>query len=126
LRFSKAPLRCVWSAPKPLCFFPIRFPPVLSQSKAPVFNPFQFITVYSGIQSPFTKNPFFLIAFGSFLRYNNKVLYDNIFVQKGMIVMIQMLIERFVPYWEDTRNTAVRHRYGILAAAVGILSNIFL
>ena len=60
------------------------------------------------------------------MRYNKKVLYDNIFVQKGMIFMIQMLIERFVPNWEDTRNTAVRQRYGILAAAVGILSNIFL
>ena len=40
--------------------------------------------------------------------------------------MIQLLIQRFVPNWEDTRNPAVRQRYGVLAASVGILSNIFL
>lgn len=40
--------------------------------------------------------------------------------------MIQFLIERFVPNWQNTQNSTVRERYGILAASVGILSNIFL
>lgn len=39
--------------------------------------------------------------------------------------MIQFLIERFVPNWQNTQNSTVRERYGILAASVGILSNIF-
>ena len=40
--------------------------------------------------------------------------------------MIQKLIQRFIPNWQNTQNTAVRERYGTLAASVGILSNIFL
>lgn len=40
--------------------------------------------------------------------------------------MIQKLIQRFIPNWQDTQNAAVRERYGTLAASVGILSNIFL
>lgn len=40
--------------------------------------------------------------------------------------MIQFLIERFVPNWQNTQNSTVREKYGILAASVGILSNIFL
>ena len=40
--------------------------------------------------------------------------------------MIEFLIRRFVPDWQQVQRTDVRERYGTLAAAVGILSNIFL
>lgn len=40
--------------------------------------------------------------------------------------MIQMLVRRFVPNYEDTQNPVVREKYGTLAASVGILSNVFL
>lgn len=40
--------------------------------------------------------------------------------------MIEFLIRRFVPDWQQVQHTDVRERYGTLAAAVGILSNIFL
>lgn len=40
--------------------------------------------------------------------------------------MIEFLIRRFVPDWQEVQRTDVRERYGTLAAAVGILSNIFL
>lgn len=40
--------------------------------------------------------------------------------------MIGFLIRRFVPDWQQVQRTDVRERYGTLAAAVGILSNIFL
>ena len=40
--------------------------------------------------------------------------------------MIEFLIRRFVPDWHQVQRTDVRERYGTLAAAVGILSNIFL
>lgn len=40
--------------------------------------------------------------------------------------MIEFLIRRFVPDWQQVQRTDVRKRYGTLAAAVGILSNIFL
>ena len=39
--------------------------------------------------------------------------------------MIEFLIRRFVPDWQQVQRTDVRERYGTLAAAVGILSNIF-
>lgn len=40
--------------------------------------------------------------------------------------MIEFLIRRFIPDWQQVQRTDVRERYGTLAAAVGILSNIFL
>ena len=40
--------------------------------------------------------------------------------------MIQFLIRHFVPDHEQTQQPQVRQRYGVLAAVVGILSNIFL
>ena len=40
--------------------------------------------------------------------------------------MIEFLIRRFVLDWQQVQRTDVRERYGTLAAAVGILSNIFL
>ena len=40
--------------------------------------------------------------------------------------MIEFLIRRFVPDWQQVQRTDVRERYRTLAAAVGILSNIFL
>lgn len=40
--------------------------------------------------------------------------------------MIEFLIRRFVPDWQQVQRTDVRERYGTLAAVVGILSNIFL
>ena len=40
--------------------------------------------------------------------------------------MIEFLIRRFVPDWQQVQRTDVREHYGTLAAAVGILSNIFL
>ena len=40
--------------------------------------------------------------------------------------MIEFLIRHFVPDWQQVQRTDVRERYGTLAAAVGILSNIFL
>ena len=40
--------------------------------------------------------------------------------------MIEFLIRRFVPDRQQVQRTDVRERYGTLAAAVGILSNIFL
>ena len=40
--------------------------------------------------------------------------------------MIEFLIRRFVPDWQQVQRPDVRERYGTLAAAVGLLSNIFL
>ena len=40
--------------------------------------------------------------------------------------MIEFLIRRFVPDWQQVQRTDVLEHYGTLAAAVGILSNIFL
>ena len=40
--------------------------------------------------------------------------------------MIQALIRRFIPNHTNTGDPKVRERYGILAAAVGIISNLFL
>ena len=40
--------------------------------------------------------------------------------------MIEFLIRRFVPDWQQVQRTDVREHNGTLAAAVGILSNIFL
>ncbi len=40
--------------------------------------------------------------------------------------MIQLLIQKFIPNWQDTHDSVVREKYGILAAAVGIISNLFL
>ena len=34
--------------------------------------------------------------------------------------MIEFLIRRFVPDWQQVQRTDVRERYGTLAAAVGI------
>ena len=40
--------------------------------------------------------------------------------------MIQFLVQKFIPNWQDTKNPSVRERYGVLAATVGILSNLLL
>lgn len=40
--------------------------------------------------------------------------------------MIEFLLRRFVPDWQQVQRTDVRERYGTLAAGVGILSNVFL
>ncbi len=40
--------------------------------------------------------------------------------------MIQFLVQKFIPNWQDTKNPSVRERYGVLAATVGIFSNLLL
>lgn len=48
------------------------------------------------------------------------------FAAERCVFMIQFLVQKFIPNWQDTKNPSVRERYGVLAATVGILSNLLL